>query len=71
MPSPRWLAAQTVPVMIGAALSGITYTALSGYFNAIGSPEYVWYVLAAHTLLGILVLAGFTKIVGEFSEQEQ
>jgi POT family proton-dependent oligopeptide transporter len=58
-------------VMIGAALSGITYTALSGYFNAMGSPEYVWYVLAAHTLLGIIVLAGFTKIVGEFTEQEQ
>ncbi len=58
-------------VMIGSALSGITYTALSGYFNTIGSPEYVWYVLAAHTFLGIVVLAAFTKIIGEFKEQEQ
>ena len=58
-------------VMIGAALSGITYTALSGYFNQKGSPEYVWYFLAAHTALGIAILAGFTKIIGEFKEQEQ
>jgi dipeptide/tripeptide permease len=58
-------------VMIGSALSGITYTTLSGYLNNIGLPEYVWYVLAAHTFLGILVLAAFTRIVGEFKEQEQ
>jgi proton-dependent oligopeptide transporter, POT family len=58
-------------VMIGAALSGITYTALSGYFNDAGSPEYVWYVLAAHSAIGILVLSGYIKIVGEFKEQTQ
>jgi proton-dependent oligopeptide transporter, POT family len=56
--------------MIGA-LSGISYTALSGYFNRIGSPEYVWYVLAAHMLLGIVVLNVFLKLAGEFKEQEQ
>ncbi len=56
-------------VMIGAALSGITYTALSGYFNDIGTPEYVWYVLAFHSGVGILALSGYIKIVGEFKEQ--
>jgi proton-dependent oligopeptide transporter, POT family len=56
-------------VMIGAALGGITYTPLSGYFNAKGSPEYVWYVLAAHSAVGILTLAGYTKIIGQFEEQ--
>jgi proton-dependent oligopeptide transporter, POT family len=55
--------------MIGA-LSGVSYTALSGYFNRIGSPEYVWYVLAAHMLLGIMVLNVFLKLAGEFKEQE-
>jgi len=58
-------------VMIGAALSGVTYTALSGYYNRIGSPEYVWYILAGHTALGIAVLAGFAKLAGEFKEQER
>ena len=58
-------------VMIGAALSGITYTALSGYFNDTGSPEYVWYVLAAHSAVGILALSGYIRVVGEFKEQTQ
>jgi proton-dependent oligopeptide transporter, POT family len=58
-------------VMIGAALGGITYTPLSGYFNAKGSPEYVWYVLAAHSALGIIALTGYTRIMGEFKEQAQ
>jgi POT family proton-dependent oligopeptide transporter len=58
-------------VMIGAAFSGITYTALSGYFNDTGTPEYVWYVLAIHSFVGILALSGYIKIVGEFKEQTQ
>jgi len=58
-------------IMIGAALSGVTYTSLSGYFNDMGRPDYVWYVLSAHTILAIFVLVGFTKVVGEFQEQEE
>jgi dipeptide/tripeptide permease len=58
-------------VMIGAALSGITYTPLSGYFNDVGSPEYIWYILAAHSAVGILALSGYIKLVGEFKEQTQ
>jgi dipeptide/tripeptide permease len=57
--------------MIGATLSGITYTALSGRFNDRGIPEYIWYVLAAHTAIGIIVLTVFTRIIGEFKEQER
>ncbi len=57
--------------MIGAALSGVTYTALSGYFNNIGHPEYVWYALGAHTALAIVVLVTFTKVMGEFKEREE
>ena len=58
-------------VMIGAAFSGVTYTSLYGYFEGLGHPEYVWYVLAAHTILGILVLMAFTKIAGELQEREE
>jgi proton-dependent oligopeptide transporter, POT family len=57
--------------MIGAALSGITYTRLSGYFNTQGHAQYTWYILAAHSALGIVALATYTKIIGEFKEQGQ
>jgi dipeptide/tripeptide permease len=58
-------------VMIGAAFSGVTYTSLYGYFEKQGHPEYVWYVLAAHTVLGIVALQLFTRLAGEFQEQEE
>ena len=58
-------------VMIGAAFSGVTYTSLYGWFEAMGNPEFVWYVLAAHTVLGIIVLQLFTKTAGEFEEREE
>ena len=58
-------------VMIGAAFSGVTYTSLYGYFEGLGHPEYVWYVLATHTILGILVLMAFTRIAGELQEREE
>ena len=57
-------------VMIGAAFSGVTYTSLYGYFEGMGKPEYVWYVLGVHTLLGIVALQLFTRTAGEFQEQD-
>jgi dipeptide/tripeptide permease len=57
-------------VMIGAAFSGVTYTSLYGYFEGLGNPEYVWYVLGAHTIVGILVLQLFTMTAGEFQERD-
>jgi dipeptide/tripeptide permease len=57
-------------VMIGAAFSGVTYTALYGYFEGMGKPEYVWYVLGVHTLLGLFALQLFTRTAGEFQEQD-
>ena len=35
-----------------------------------GHPEYVWYVLAAHVLLAIVVLNLFVKLFGAFEEQQ-
>jgi dipeptide/tripeptide permease len=58
-------------IMIGAALSGVTYTSLSGYFNDMGRPDFVWYALAVHTAAAVVVLVLFTKLVGEFKEQEE
>ncbi len=56
---------------IGGALSGITYTSLFGYFTAMNHPEYVWYTLTAHFLIGIVVIYLFTRTVARFTEMEE
>jgi POT family proton-dependent oligopeptide transporter len=56
---------------IGGSLSGITYTSLSGYFRDMGHPEYVFFALAAHFVLGMIVLFLFTKTGRSFKEVEQ
>jgi proton-dependent oligopeptide transporter, POT family len=57
--------------MIGGALSGVIYTTLYGYFGKQGHPEYLWYTLALHMLVGIGMLMLFTRLAGEFREQEK
>jgi POT family proton-dependent oligopeptide transporter len=56
--------------MIGGTLSGVTYTTLYGRFTDQGHPEYLWFTLALHTVGGIVILALFTRLAGEFREQE-
>lgn len=58
-------------VGIGGALSGITYTSLYGYFDNMGHVEYIWYTLGIHQVLGILLIFGYVKILGEFIELEK
>lgn len=53
------------------AFSGVLYTALYGHFNSAGTPGYVWYVLAAHLVVGIVVLAIFQRVAGGFVLQEE
>jgi hypothetical protein len=36
-----------------------------------GNPEYVFYVLGAHSLLAIVALHLFTKLTGELKEREE
>ena len=55
---------------IGGGLSGVVYSSLYGYFQKGGHPEYCWFVLAAHFVLGMVVLTLFTRIWGEFKEVE-
>lgn len=52
------------------AFSGI-YTDLYGRFSKSGHPEYVWYALAVHFIVGILAIHLFTKSLGEFKELER
>ena len=58
-------------VGIGGALSGVTYTSLYGYFENLGHVEYVWYSLAVHQVVGILLIYGYIKVLGEFKELEK
>lgn len=54
---------------LGGGLSGI-YTWVSGKFDGAGHPEYVWYTLAAHYVLGVIVIQIYTKTFGHFKELE-
>jgi dipeptide/tripeptide permease len=66
-----YMGSNFLALMIGAALSGVSYTTLYGHFRNLNHPEYIWYALAAHLIMGIIVLFAFTKIWGEFKEQER
>jgi dipeptide/tripeptide permease len=55
---------------IGGVASGI-YTDLYGRFAANAHPEYIWYTLAGHVLVGILAIFLFTRIAGEFHERKE
>lgn len=65
-----YMGSNFLAVMIGGFASGFIYTTLYGHFNGTGSPERVWYVMAAHLLVGVLVFWGFVRVAGEFREQE-
>jgi dipeptide/tripeptide permease len=55
---------------IGGFLSGF-YTRLYGTFRDMDHPEYVWYTLAVHFILGIVAIHLFTKSLGEFKEMDK
>jgi dipeptide/tripeptide permease len=55
---------------IGGLTSGL-YTALYGYFRDITHPEYIWFVLAVHFIVGMFVILIFIKRFGEFKELEE
>ncbi len=65
-----YMGSNFLAVGIGGATSGVSYTSFYGYLHDLGHPEYVWYVLAAHFILAIVVLNVFVRIWGGFREQE-
>ncbi len=66
-----YMGANFLATGIGGFTSGFIYTSLYGYFQRQGHPQYVWYTLAAHMIVGILALWIFTKTAGEFREREE
>jgi dipeptide/tripeptide permease len=65
-----YMGANFLAVGLGGGTSGL-YTWLYGEFRDMDQPDYIWFTLAAHLILGIVVLWGFTKTVGEFKEREE
>ena len=66
-----YMGSNFLAIGLGGALSGLTYTTLYGIYGRIGHPEYVWFTMAIHTLIGIPVLWLFTKFSGGFTELEE
>jgi dipeptide/tripeptide permease len=65
-----YMGANFLAVAIGGFGSGITYTKWSGHFVDRGTPEYIWYTLAVHYILAIVVMSVFKKVAGDFKEQD-
>jgi POT family proton-dependent oligopeptide transporter len=64
-----YMGANFLATAIGA-FSGPIYTGLYGRFEAMGHAEYVWYALALHVLVAIVVINLFVKVFGAFQERE-
>ncbi|MBN2611494.1 MAG: MFS transporter [Bacteroidales bacterium] len=66
-----YMGANFLAIGIGGFVSGY-YTRLFGVVkDKYLHPEYIWYVLAAHIIVGFLVIFLFTKMVGDFKEREE
>lgn len=65
-----YMGSNFLAVAVGAA-SGPIYTPMWQSFGEAGHPERVWYVLAAHMIVGIFVFVAFQKLAGEFKLQEE
>jgi len=60
----------TTSVAIGA-FSGFIYTPLYGMFEKMGRPDLVWYVLAGHLAVGMVILAIYVRFTGGFKEVDE
>jgi dipeptide/tripeptide permease len=60
-----------VALLIGSALSGVSYTTLYGVYNRMDRPEYLWWTLAAHLVVGMILISWFIKRAGEFKERSE
>jgi POT family proton-dependent oligopeptide transporter len=64
-----YMGAVFLSVFIGAVLSGVIYTSLYGYFEGIGKIAWVWYVLGAHTVLGVIAINWSVRRIGHLQER--
>lgn len=64
-----YMGSNFLATMIGGFVSGFSYTTLYSYLNRINQPEWIWYIMAAHVALAVVVFWAFIRIAGEFHEQ--
>lgn len=64
-----YMGSNFLATMIGGFTSGLVYTSLYGRFNAAGNPQAVWYLMAAHLVVGVVAFWLFVRLAGEFREQ--
>jgi len=60
-----------IALLIGSALSGVTYTTLYGVFDRMGHPEYLWWTAGIHLFVGMFLISWFIKKAGEFKERSE
>ncbi|MCG8697112.1 MAG: hypothetical protein MI922_03600, partial [Bacteroidales bacterium] len=66
----QYMGSNFLAICIGAFCSGY-YTKFFGKFEESGNPQYIWYVMAANCILGILAFLLFVKFAGEFKEKHE
>jgi dipeptide/tripeptide permease len=64
-----YMGANFLGTMIGGLLSGVIYTTAYGWVEGKGTPGVVWYILAAHMLLAVVVFTIFNRVLGGFEER--
>lgn len=66
-----YMGSNFLAVGIGGFLSGVVYTSgLYSHFEKINHTEYIWLVLGAHVVVGVVAILLFTYFAGQFREQE-
>jgi len=66
-----YMGSNFLAIGIGGLLSGVIYTSgVYRYFERNGHLEYLWFILGAHMLIGIVAVSLFSHFAGQFREQE-
>ena len=63
-----YMGANFLGTMIGGLLSGL-YTSVYGWVEEAGNPGAVWYILAGHMILAVVVFMTFNRVLGGFEER--
>ena len=64
-----YMGANFLSIGIGGYFSGF-YTGYFGNLKNMGHPEYIWFILGGHCVAGIIILWLYTRILGNFKENE-
>jgi proton-dependent oligopeptide transporter, POT family len=62
-----YMGASFLSTFIGALFSGI-YTKIYGYYEGLGDPHMVWYILLANVVIGIVVINFYVSNFTKFEE---